>query len=106
MNVKCLTQQVLSKQAFNSPLTKSTTIVLNLSRSKVTLEEAATIAFNARRYDVRYNCKRDLLMIEFESTKDKLRYMKKIPQWLWNRGCVLWDCSAKSLDKWVFESRV
>ena len=93
-----------STPASSPIIDKAKTLVLDLSRSRMTLEEAATIAFNARDLTSSYNRKRDLLIIEFDTPREKLNFMKRLPQWAWNRGAVVWEISSEELDQWTFES--
>jgi hypothetical protein len=85
-------------------LDKNKTLVLDLSPSRLTLEEAATLAFNSRELRSRYNAHRDLLILEFSAPREKLAYMKRLPQWLWNRGIVRWDASEAQLELWRLEA--
>jgi hypothetical protein len=105
MNAKHLIRRTLRKHVHHDALMdKSRTLVLDLSRARVTMEEAATLAFNSRDLESSYNRRRDLLILEFNSPREKLKYMKRLPQWCWNRGCILWDCSNEELDQWAFEA--
>lgn len=105
MKVKQTIRRVLTKAVQQrNVLEKSRTLVLNLSPSNIDIDEAATIAFNARTIRSRYNKKRDLLMLEFDSPREKLRYLKQLPRWLWNRNCVVFDYPAAQLELWRLES--
>ncbi len=104
MNVKRLARRTLARGIVKYVGDKSKFLVIDLSRSKITLEEAATLAFNARDIQSRYNKERDLLIFEFETAQEKLSYMKRLPQWVWNRGCVILEYSNDDLEQWVLET--
>lgn len=105
MKVKKTIRRVLTKAVQRrNVMEKSRTLILNLSPTHIDIDEAATIAFNARTIRSRYNKKRDLLMLEFDTPQDKLRYLKRLPQSLWNRNCVVFDYPATQLELWRLES--
>jgi hypothetical protein len=83
---------------------KAKVIVLDFSPSRITLEEAASLAFHSRNIRSRYNKRRNFLILEFETAREKLAYLKKLPQWLWNRGCVVWEYRRPELDLWRLEA--
>lgn len=102
---RTVTRRVLhSATHTRNTLDKARTLVLDLSPQRLNLEEAATLAFNSREVRSRYNPKRDLLMLEFDDPQGKLAYMKRLPQWLWNRGCVVWEFSPAQLEAWRIEA--
>lgn len=102
--------RTLSRQTLSSTLNsrnrleKARTLVLDLSSQRLTLEEAATVAFSCRAMPSRYNAKRDLLLLEFNDQREKLAYLKQLPQWLWNRGAVIWEFSPMQLELWRTEA--
>lgn len=81
---------------------KSKMLALNLS--DLSLEEVAKITERVGNVHSRYNEKRNVLILEFEDQQKKVDYMKHLPQWLWNRGGVLWECSAEQLEDWIYET--
>lgn len=83
---------------------KSKSIVLDLSSPRISLEEAATIAFHSRSIRSRFNRRRSLLILEFDTPREKLSYLKKLPQWLWNRGCIVWEFQPTELALWRVEA--
>lgn len=102
---RALTRRTLVRSVFpHNALEKSRTLILDLSPQRLSLEEAATVAFNCRTLCTRYNAKRDLLMLEFDSHREKLAYLKRLPQWLWNRGCVVFEFSSAQLELWRTEA--
>ena len=78
--------------------------MLALSLSDLTLEEIAKITQHVGNVHSRYNEKRNVLILEFENQQKKVDYMKHLPQWLWNRGSVLWECSSEQLENWIYET--
>lgn len=100
---RALTRRTVIPSARNT-LEKSKTLIFDLSPQRLSLEEAATVAFNCRSLHSRYNAKRDLLMLEFDSQREKLAYLKQLPQWLWNRGSVVWEFSPAQLELWRTEA--
>lgn len=102
---RTVTRRTLSS-AVRSPnrLEKAKTLVLDLSSQRLTFEEAATVAFSCRTVRSRYNTKRDFLMLEFDDQREKLAYLKQLPQWLWNRGSVVWEFSPAQLELWRTEA--
>lgn len=102
---RALTRQTLRSAVHSrNGLEKSKTLVLDLSSQRLSLEEAATVAFSCRTMRSRYNAKRDLLMLEFDNQREKLAYLKQLPQWLWNRGSVVWEFSPAQLELWRTEA--
>lgn len=83
---------------------KTKSIVIDLSSSRVSLEEAASVAFHARQIRSRFNRRRSLLLLEFDTPQEKLSYLKKLPQWLWNRGCIVWEYQPAELALWRVEA--
>jgi hypothetical protein len=81
---------------------KSKMLALNLS--DLSLEEIAKITQHVGNVHSRYNEKRNVLILEFENQQKKVDYMKHLPQWLWNRGAVLWECSSEQLENWIYET--
>ena len=81
---------------------KSKMLAINLS--ELTLGEVATITQHIGNARSRYNEKRNILILEFDHQHIKVNYMKQLPQWLWNRGAVLWECSNEQLEAWIYES--
>ena len=81
---------------------KSRMLAINLS--DLSLEEVAKITQRLGNVHSRYNEKRNLLILEFEDQEKKVDYMKQLPQWLWNRGGVLWECSNEQLENWIYET--
>lgn len=102
---RALTRQTLRRTGrARNELDKSKTLVLDLSSQRLSLEEAATVAFSCRSVRSRYNPKRNLLMLEFDNQREKLAYLKRLPQWLWNRGSVVWEFSPAQLELWRVEA--
>ena len=94
---------VKNRPAHTSSLAdKSRMLALNLS--DLTLEEVAKITQRLGNVHSRYNEKRNELILEFEDQQKKVDYMKHLPQWLWNRGSVLWECSNEQLENWIYET--
>ena len=92
-----------NRLAYTSSLAdKSKMLALNLS--ELSLEEVAKITERVGNVHSRYNEKRNLLILEFEDQQKKVDYMKHLPQWLWNRGSVLWECSTEQLEDWIYET--
>ena len=83
---------------------KSRMLVLDLSLSKLSLDELDKVTQESLDAHTRFNEKRDLLILEFEDQHKKVDYMKRLPQWIWNRGCVLWECTDAQLEKWIYET--
>lgn len=105
MPAKAAARRALAKAVQQrNTMEKARTLVLDLSPSRISLEEAATVAFNARNMRSRYNKKRDLLLLEFDTPQEKLKYMKRLPQWLWNRQSVVWEFAPAELELWRMES--
>ena len=78
--------------------------MLALNLSDLSLGEIAKITHHVGNARSRYNEKRNLLILEFDSQQKKVDYMKQLPQWLWNRGAVLWECSNEQLEDWIYET--
>jgi hypothetical protein len=95
---------MLTKSLITISKNRTKVLVLDISKSKLSLEEAAKLAFSTRDMPLSYNKKRDLLILEFETPHDKIRYMKRLPQWLWNKGCVIWEYTDTELQQWMLES--
>lgn len=102
---KTLARRNLSRHiAGRDPLEKTRVIVLDLSPSRMSLEEAASLAFHSRHIRSRFNKRRSYLMLEFDTAREKLTYLKQLPQWLWNQGCVVWEYTQPELELWRLES--
>ncbi len=105
MPAKAAARRVLARAVQQrNTMEKARTLVVDLSPARISLEEAATVAFHARNIRSRYNKKRDLLMLEFDTPQAKLAYMKRLPQWLWNQHCVVWEYAPAELELWRMES--
>jgi hypothetical protein len=78
--------------------------MLALNLADLSLDEIAKITQHVGNVNSRYNEKRNLLILEFEDQHKKVDYMKQLPQWLWNRGAVLWECSSDQLENWIYET--
>jgi hypothetical protein len=78
--------------------------MLALNLSDLSLEEVAKITERVGNVHSRYNEKRNVLILEFEDQQKKVDYMKHLPQWLWNRGSVLWECTTEQLEDWIYET--
>ena len=81
---------------------KSRMLALNLA--DLSLDEIAKITQHVGNVNSRYNEKRNLLILEFQDQHKKVEYMKHLPQWVWNRGAVLWECSSDQLENWIYET--
>ncbi|MGD8591594.1 MAG: hypothetical protein PVF82_02105 [Gammaproteobacteria bacterium] len=81
---------------------KSRMLALNLA--DLSLDEIAKITQHVGNVNSRYNEKRNLLILEFQDQHKKVDYMKHLPQWVWNRGAVLWECSSDQLENWIYET--
>ena len=81
---------------------KSRMLALNLA--DLSLDEIAKITQHVGNVNSRYNEKRNLLILEFQDQHKKVYYMKHLPQWVWNRGAVLWECSSHQLENWIYET--
>jgi hypothetical protein len=89
-------------QSTSSLADKSRMLALNLS--DLSLEDIAKITEHVGNVNSRYNEKRNLLILEFQDQQKKVDYMKHLPQWLWNRGAVLWECTSEQLENWIYET--
>ena len=81
---------------------KSRMLALNLT--DLSLEEVAKITQYIGNANSRYNEKRNLLILEFDDQNKKVDYLKRLPQWLWNRNAVLWETSNEQLEEWIYET--
>jgi hypothetical protein len=79
-------------------------IMLALNLSGLSLGEVAKITQHIGNARSRYNEKRNLLILEFDDQHRKVDYMKHLPQWLWNCGAVLWECSDEQMEEWLYEA--
>jgi hypothetical protein len=107
MNVKKVTRRLLMRNLVAGPnggADRSRILILNLSPSRVNEGEADALFLNSLDHFYRYNKKRDLLFLEFSDSKQKLRYMKCLPQSFWTRGCVVWEYSPVQFSQWLDES--
>lgn len=78
--------------------------MLALDLTDLSLDEVAKITHHINDAHSRYNENRCILILEFDSQQKKVDYMKRLPQWLWNRGGVLWECSNEQLETWIYET--
>lgn len=92
-----------SRHHFSSGLADKARM-LALDLSDLSLEEVAKITRHVGNVHSRYNEKRNLLILEFDSQQKKVDYMKHLPQWLWNHGAVLWESSDEQLEHWIYET--
>jgi len=105
MKFKKVLRRVLAKSiSTGSSPDKSKILILDMTSPKVSIEEIATLSFHSRHIRSRFHKQNNWLMFEFDTTQDKLRYMKKLPLWLWTRGCVIWECSQSQHDVWHQEA--
>jgi hypothetical protein len=103
MNLIKSKKTVSGSRASSSLADKSKMLALDLT--DLSLEEVAKVTQHAgANVYSRYNEKRNLLILEFEDQQKKVDYMKHLPQWLWNRGGVLWECSNEQLEHWIYET--
>lgn len=105
MKSKTATRRAINRGVLSSQgLDKSRYVVLKFAPSLLSLEEAAMLSFQFRDIESRYNKKRHLLILQFDSPAEKLQFVKRLPQWLWNRGCVQFDFTAPQLNQWLVET--
>lgn len=102
MNLIKSKRQIKRIYSQSSLADRSKMLALNLS--DLSLGEVAKITQHIGNAHTRYNEKRNVLIVEFEHQHQKVDYMKHLPQWLWNRGAVLWECSNDQLEEWIYET--